>query len=108
MSLFTSFRNKNSIISDSTSKSKTFSKDKKLYYRNVLKYLDEHLYFNYLKLSDPLYGLNFETQLPYYLQVNVGISVATIIYQRKYPDHEEISPVLLYEIKENLKKGIFT
>ena len=108
MSLFNSFRNINSIISDSTSKSKTLSKDKKLYYRNVLKYLDEHLYFNYLKLSDPLYGLNFETQLPYYIQVNVGISVATIIYQRKYPDHKDISPVLLYEIKENLKKGIFT
>ena len=106
--MFQSFINSNSILSDSTIKAKSMPPHKKLYYRNVLKYLDEHLYFNYLKLSDPLYGLNFETQLPYYIQVNVGISVASIIYQRKYPDHKEISPVLLYEIKENLKKGIFT
>ena len=53
----------NSLLSSSTLNSKTFSPQKKEYFRNVLKYLDEHIYFNYLKLTDPTYGLDFESQL---------------------------------------------
>ena len=106
-SLLPQHSNESQIISDTTQSVASMSKQKKLYYKNVLKYLDEHLYFNYLKLSDPLYGLNFETQLPYYIQVNVSISVETIIYNRLYPDHKEINSELLDQVRENLKNGIF-
>ena len=86
---------------------KILNKEKKNYYFNVIKYLDEHLYFNYLKNSDPLYGLNFETQLPYYLKVDAGVSVAIILYQRAYPeeDDEDIYLPLVQLIQNELDDG---
>lgn len=66
------------------------------------------MYFKFLKNTDPLYGLNFETQLPYYIKVNVGISIAIILYQRAYPEEadNEIYPIVLQYIQENLNNCI--
>ena len=49
---------------------------------------------------------NFNTMLPYYIKVNVGVSIATIIYERKYPDDDEIDPLKFEIIKQNIENGI--
>ena len=76
----------------------------KEFYRNVIKYLDEHIYFNYLKATDANYGMNFHTQLPYYLRQDVGVDFAKVIYFRRYPDHDEdeVDPLLLSMIQMEL------
>jgi hypothetical protein len=106
MPIIDNFKKDRKIIDDDTLDLKTITKIKKDYYKNIIKYIDEYTYFNFLKLSDPLYGFNFNTMLPYYIKVNVGISIATIIYQRKYPDDEEIDPLKLQIIKQNIENGI--
>ena len=75
----------------------------KEFYRNVIKYLDEHIYFNYLKATDANYGMNFHTQLPYYLRQDVGVDFAKVIYDRRYPDHEEYDSLLLSMIRMELE-----
>ena len=77
----------------------------KNFYKNIIQYLDEHIYFTYLKSSDALYGMNFQTQLPYYLRQDVGVNTALIIYFRRYPDHEddEVDPLLLSMIQMELE-----
>ena len=107
MSLISSFPVSRKLITDETVKLKTIPSFKKNYFRNIIKYIDEYTYFNFLKLSDSNYGFNFSTMLPYYLRVNVGVSVALIIYQRKYPDDEEIEPLKLEIIKANIENGIY-
>ena len=106
MSIIDNFRPQRRVLDSFTIDLNTTPKSKKDYYKNIIKYIDEYTYFNFLKLSDPLYGFNFNTMLPYYIKVNVGISVATIIYQRKYPDDEEIDPLKLQIIKQNIENGI--
>lgn len=107
MSLITRFQVSKRYISEQTIKLKTIPSYKKNYYRNIIKYIDEYTYFNFLKLSDSNYGFNFSTMLPYYLRVNVGVSIALIIYQKKYPDDEEIDPLKLEIIKQNIENGIY-
>ena len=46
--------------------------------------------------------------LPYYIQVNVGLSIPHVIYQRKYPDDEEIDPLKFSIVEENYRNGIYT
>lgn len=94
------------ILTDESVSISVIPKERKIYYKNIVKYLDEHLYFIYLKASDPLYGMNFNTQLPYYLRVNVGISIAIVLYQRAFPDDEEIHPIILNMIQTNINNDI--
>ena len=106
MSIIDNFPKEKKIMSDDTIRIHTMTVEKKQYYKNIIKYIDEYTYFNFLKLTDSNYGFNFNTMLPYYIKVNVGVSVATIIYQRKYPDDEEIDPLKLQIIKQNIENGI--
>ena len=106
MSIISNFPKGRSLISEETISIAVTSKDRKLYYKNIIQYLDEHLYFLYLKSSDPLYGMNFNTQLPYFLRVNIGISVPIIIYERAFPDDEDINPIILQMITDNVEIGI--
>jgi len=77
------------------------------YYKSLIKYMDEYTYFNFLRLTDPNYGLNFKEMLNYYLRINVGISIPIIIYERKYPDDTEIDFLKLEIIKQNIEDGIY-
>ena len=78
------------------------------YYKAIIKYMDEYIYYNFLRLTDPNYGLNFQEMLNYYLKINVGISIPIIIYERKYPDDTEIDFIKLEIIKQNMEDGIYT
>ena len=106
MSIVSNFPKGRSLISEETISIAVTTKDRKIYYKNIIKYLDEHLYFLYLKSSDPLYGMNFNRQLPYYLRVNVGISIPIIIYERAFPDDKDINPIILQMITDNVNLGI--
>ncbi len=99
---------KQKIISDESLAIGSIKKAKQDYYKNIIRYLDENLYFNYLKSFDPFYGLNFSIQLPYYIKMDVGVSIAIIIYQKKYPeDGDLIDPLKLLIVEENIKHGIY-
>ena len=100
----------NGVVTQESILDKTeITEKKRKFYKNIIKYLDEHLYFLFLKNTDPLYGLNFETQLPYYIRVDVGISLPIIIYQKAFPEDEDnINNFILDLIKENIQQGIFT
>ena len=106
MPLISNFPEQNKLIAQPTIDIKSLPVRIRNYYKNVIKYLDEHLYFIYLKSSDPLYGLNFNTQLPYYIRVNVTVSIPVIIYQRAFPDDEDINPIVLQMITDNVEIGI--
>ena len=81
----------------------------KNYYKTIIKYLDEHLYYNYLKLTDPLYGLTFESQTIYYLKADVGVSIPHILYIRFFPDDDEKPhPFIIDAIKLNIENNIYT
>jgi hypothetical protein len=86
----------------------SFNKKTTDYYKSVIKYMDEYIYYNFLRLTDPNYGLNFQEMLSYYLRINVGISIPIIIYERKYPDDTEIDFIKLEIIKQNMEEGIYT
>ena len=96
------------IITDESVETKTIGRHKKQYYINIIKYLDEHIYFNYLKQSDTLFGFNFETQLPFYLRADVTLSIPIVIYQRNFPDDIDINPILLNMISDNYDNQIYT
>lgn len=78
------------IVSDNTIEIGLLGKHKKDYYKNIIRTLDEMIYFNYLKGTDPRYGLNIQTQLSYYIKQDIGISLIRVLYFRTYPDDEEI------------------
>lgn len=96
------------IITDESRQIKTIPQYKKNYYMNIIKYMDEHIYFNYLKQTDPLFGFSFETQLPFYIRADVTLSIPIVIYQKNFPDDIDINPILLNMITENFDNGIFT
>lgn len=96
------------IITDESRQIKTIPQYKKDYYMNIIKYMDEHIYFNYLKQTDPLFGFSFETQLPFYIRADVTLSIPIVIYQKNFPDDIDINPILLNMITENYDNGIFT
>ena len=109
MSIVSNFPKGRSLISEETLSIAVIGKDRKLYYKNIIRYLDEHLYFNYLKLNDAEYGLNFNTQLPTYIPVSVGVSTSIILYQRAFPeDGDDINVIVLNLIKENIQNGILS
>ena len=95
---------KNKIVSDESVETLTLPNHTKNFYKNIIQYLDEHIYFTYLKASDALYGMNFESQLPYYLRQDVSVNTALIVYFRRYPDHDEdeVDPLLLSMIEMEL------
>ena len=96
------------IITDESKQIKTIPQFKKDYYMNIIKYMDEHIYFNYLKQTDPLFGFSFETQLPFYIRADVTLSIPIVIYQRNFPDDIDINPILINMISDNCDNGIFT
>jgi hypothetical protein len=108
--IISNFNKKNnpSFLDASSVDTYILARKRKEYYQNILTYLDEYIYFNYCKLTDPIYGLNFQIMLPYYIQVNVGVSIPHIIYQRKYPDDKEIDPLKFSIVEENYRNGIYT
>ena len=83
---------------------KTMSEAKKKYYQNILTYLDEYIYFNYLKLTNPDFGFAIATMNTYYLKADVSVSLATILYFKTYPDDDEIDPYKFIIIEEELKE----
>ena len=93
---------KNQIVTDESIEIRIITSERKEFYKNIIKYLDEHIYFNYLKATDPNFGMNFQTQLPYYLRQDVGVNSALVIYYRRYPDHEDVDPLLLSIIQMEL------
>lgn len=105
---FISGHPKHRIITEESVETKTIGRHKKQYYINIIKYLDEHIYFNYLKQTDPLFGFNFETQLPFYLRADVTLSIPIVIYQRNFPDDIDINPILLNMISNNYDNQIYT
>jgi len=96
---------KNKIVTDESIEIQTLTPDTINYYKNIIQYLDEQIYFTYLKASDALYGMNFNSQLPYYFRQDVGVNVALVVYFRRYPDHEEdeVDPLLLSMIQMELE-----
>ena len=94
---------KNQIVSDNSVEIRIIPKEKKLFYKNVIKYLDEYIYFNYLKATDANYGMVFQSQLPYYMNVDIDVSFAKVIYLRRYPDHEDFDIILLTGIQMELE-----
>ena len=80
----------------------------KNYYKTLLKYLDEHLYFNYLKLTDPRYNVHFLTQQSYSMRANVGISIPKVLYMRFFPDDVEQHPFILDAIQLNIDNNNYT
>ena len=78
------------------------------YYKTLIKYLDEHLYFSYLKLTDPRYNVNFSTQQSYSMRANVGISIPKVLYMRFFPDDVEPHTFILDAIQLNIKNNIYT
>tara|TARA_B100000768_G_scaffold172352_1_gene180511 strand:- start:388 stop:756 length:369 start_codon:yes stop_codon:yes gene_type:complete len=98
---------KNQIVTNESIDIKSIPKKTKLYYKNLIKYLDEYIYFIYLKFTDNKYGLTLGTQLPYYLRVDVSVSLEKAFYQRHFPDDEEIQPLILSIIEENFKNDIY-
>lgn len=100
--LFEEFNDANNIFSKETRVIKNMSKTKKDYYKNILLYIDEYTYFNFLKLTDSNYGFNIRTMLPYYLSINVNLNMPLILYNKRYPDDEEIDPYKLILIEEEI------
>ena len=98
---------KNQIVTDESIDIKSIPKKTKIYYKNLIKYLDEQIYFTYLKFTDNKYGLNLISQLPHYLKADVTVSFEKIFYQRHFPDDEEIHPLILSIIEENFKNEIY-
>lgn len=96
---------KNQIVTDESVEIQTLPIHTRNFYKNIIEYLDEHIYFTYLKASDALYGMNFESQLPYYIRQDVGVNAALVVYFRRYPDHEEdeVDPLLLSMIQMELE-----
>ena len=101
-SLFPQFEEAENLFSKETRVIKNMSKIKKQYYKNLLLYIDEYTYFNFLKLTDSNYGFNLSTMLPYYLNINVKVSMPLILYNKRYPDDEEIDPYKLILIEEEI------
>lgn len=78
------------------------------YYKTLIKYLDEHLYFSYLKLTDPVYGIITDNLRKYYMTVDINISIPKILYMRFFPDDVEPHPFILDAIQLNIKNNIYT
>ena len=97
------FSEKN-VLDQETIGIKTMSKVKKDYYQNILTYLDEYIYFNYLKLTNPDFGFVISSMNTYYLKVDVSVSLPLILYYKRYPDDDEIDPFRFIIIEEELKK----
>ena len=96
------------IVTDESISIQIIPKDRKKYYKNIISYLDEHLYFLFLKATNPDFGINFNFQITQYLRVDVGISIPIILYQRAFPDDELINPIILDLIKLNVEEGIYS
>lgn len=94
---------KNQIVTSESIEIRIITTERKEFYKNIIKYLDEHIYFNFLKATDANYGMNFQTQLKQYIRQDVGLNFAVVIYQRRYPDHEEIDAFLLSIIQMELE-----
>ena len=95
-----------SLVSEESISINTIPKDKKEYYKNLIRYLDEYTYFQFLKTIDPNYGFNFTSQLNYYLREDFSINIYIILYQRAFPEDEEINTIILDLIKVNVDNGI--
>jgi hypothetical protein len=101
-SITTLFEGEKKLISKETESIKTIPKYKKKYYQNIITYLDEYIYFNYLKLTNPDFGFIFSSMLDHYIKADVTVSFPLIVYQRRYPDDETIDPYKLTIIEEEL------
>ena len=108
MPLISNFPEQNRLIAQPTIDIKSLPQRIRNYYKNIIQFIDECIYFSYLKNTDPLYGLNFRTQLPHYIRVNLGLSIPLVIYSRKYPDDEEVDPFKFSIIEEQVALGNYS
>ena len=101
------FPDSRKVYSEETKKIKMISQTQKDYYKNIIIYLDEHIYFNYLKATNPDFGLSFNTEIIHYLKLDVGVSIPIILYQRAFPEDEEIIDFILEIIKTYIENKIY-
>lgn len=98
----------NNLISGQTIRKKKIDNKMKEYYKCIVKYLDEHLYFLWLRGSDPFYGLDFTMDLPFYVYQDISLPFARILYFKRFPDHTTIEDPVAYLIaQEDIKNNIF-
>ena len=107
MKIVNNFPSSKKIFSEITVEIKNITPIKIEYYKNVIAYLDDHLYFNYLKATNPDFGLSFNSQAIHYVNVDVGVSLPLILYTRAFPDDEEVIDFILQIIRVNLENQIF-
>lgn len=97
------------LISGQTIRKKKIDPKLKKFYICVIKYLDEHLFFLWLRGTDPHYGLDFTMDLPFYVYQEVSLPMARVLYFKRYPHHKDIEDPLAYLIaQEDVKNNIFT
>ena len=70
-----------SLVSEESVSINVIPKHRKEYYINVIRYLDQYVYFQFLKTIDPNYGFNFTSQLNYYVREDFSIDINVILYQ---------------------------
>lgn len=96
------------IVSENSIAIGSISQDLKDYYINVIKFLDQQLYFNYLQNTDPLYGLNYFHDSATQMNVDLNLSIPKILYSRAFPDEaaSEFDENILIYIANKLSDGI--
>tara|TARA_Y200000002_G_C22433273_1_gene558963 strand:- start:222 stop:608 length:387 start_codon:yes stop_codon:yes gene_type:complete len=99
------FPNSRAVISVTTFENKTVLPDTIQYFKNILIYLDEHIYFNYLKATNPDFGLSYSSNVHHYIRFNVEVSAANILYYRAFPEDREINNFILEIIRIMLQDG---
>lgn len=107
MKIVASFPSSRKSFSDETVTVKLIRPAKIEYYKNVIAYLDEHIYFNYLRATNPDFGLSFSTDATYYVRVDLDLSLAKVLYTRAFPFDEEVINIILQIIQVNLDNNIF-
>jgi hypothetical protein len=76
------------------------------YFSNVIRYIDDYTFYNFLQIIDPNYGKNDSRLDDLNIEANVTLSFALILYYKKYGDDAEVIQQDLDVIKQQLKDGL--
>ena len=106
MSLIGRSTGNRTLISDNTFKN-DLPKYKKIFYRNILDYIDQYAIYNYMKVTDPHYGFTWQDNNNLFIEANLSTTLELLLYFHRHRDDTNVDEEKLQQIKKDLNDEKF-
>ena len=104
MSLIGRSKGQRTLISNNTFKN-DLHKYKKIFYTNMLRYMDEYSIYNYLKVTDPHFGFKFSENETLFIEANISTTLELLLYFSRHRDDTDVDGDKLDTIIKDLNDG---